>query len=296
MKRILLIAGVCFLLIAGITATAETVTFRCYDGKLTVDRDCEEIDLGRLTIDDFDDFCAFLDQLPQLKRVNMYSTHMRKKNVARLFNAYPGVDFGMTIWFGDHTVTTDQTAFSTLHDGEVPRHTSSDFEVLKYCKNLQALDLGHNQISDLSWLEDMPQLRVLILADNEITDITALGTLKNLEYLEIFSNKITDFTPLQGCESLMDLNICYNRCHDLTPLYAMKQLKRLWYYNYDRSFKDPGQDVTEPLNNALPDTLINSTAICTEGGWRSHPHYDVIFRMFQTDTYMPFEDSAANMD
>lgn len=286
-------AGVMLLMLFGLicscAAGAETVTFKAYDGTLTVEQDCEEIDLKRIRVEDFDAFCDFLDKLPNLKTVKMYETHMRKKNVARLCEAYPEIDFGMTIWFGDHTVTTDQTAFSTLHDGVKERHSSSDFEVLKYCKNMQALDLGHNRVDDLSWLKEMPQLKILILADNEITDISALSELKALEYLEIFSNKITDFTPLQGCESLKDLNICYNRCHDLTPLYEMTQLERLWYYNYDRSFKDPGRDVTEPLQTALPDTLTNSTAICTEGGWRSHPHYDTLFMIFQTNTYTPFE-------
>ena len=95
--------------------------------------------------------------------------------------------------------SADQTAFSTLHgDPSDPVHSENDFSILKYCKNLMALDVGHNIIRDVSFLYDLPKLRVLILACNCITDITPVGSLKDLEYLEIFWNQIGDISPLTG--------------------------------------------------------------------------------------------------
>ena len=42
---------------------------------------------------------------------------------------------------------------------------------------------------------------------------------------------------------------------------------------------------------SLPDTHIDNDSTSTAGGWRVHPHYDVIYRMFRTTVYEPFEDS-----
>ena len=72
------------------------------------------------------------------------------------------------MYVGDHLVRTDVTAFSTQHTYQSKFHTSKTFSVLKYCHNLVALDIGHNEVSDLSFLEDLPQLKVLILAANNI--------------------------------------------------------------------------------------------------------------------------------
>ncbi|MBQ4224266.1 MAG: leucine-rich repeat domain-containing protein, partial [Prevotella sp.] len=44
----------------------------------------------------------------------------------------------------------------------------------RYCTKLKGLDLGHNAITDISFIENMPHLRVLILADNDLTDISPL--------------------------------------------------------------------------------------------------------------------------
>ena len=53
------------------------------------------------------------------------------------------------------------------------------------------------------------------------------------------------------------------------------------------------------LREALPDTQIIFTGQPTENGWRTipktkknHPHYAVIYEMFHTGTYIPFEESA----
>ena len=43
---------------------------------------------------------------------------------------------------------------------------------LQYCTDLIALDLGHNGIDDLSWLEPLQNLQLLILSDNRMKDIT----------------------------------------------------------------------------------------------------------------------------
>ena len=63
--------------------------------------------------------------------------------------------------------------------------TSKDIQVLKYCTDLQALDLGHQRITDLSVIGNyLKDLRILILADNKVSDVSPLANLKHLHYLQ----------------------------------------------------------------------------------------------------------------
>ena len=166
--------------------------------------------------------------------------------------------------------------------------------MLRYCKNLKALDIGHNAVDDLSWLQELPDLRVLIVAINRLTDISPLAGLKKLEYLEIFNNQITDISPLKGLTHLMDLNIGFNRIADFSPLYEMKNLQRLWVHKAEnRNGKGNGisESVVAALTKNLPKCQINFTSMPTLGGWREHPHFYVIKEMFQGSEYIPFSDS-----
>ena len=73
-----------------------------------------------------------------------------------------------------------------IYDYDYVRLTSADIEVLKYCTDLQALDLGHQAITDISVIGDyLTQLRILILVDNKVNDLTPLSKLKHLHYLEL---------------------------------------------------------------------------------------------------------------
>ena len=269
-------------------AQAETVSF----GGVTVDTDAAYVDMGDMVITDWNGFYAFLDSLTDVKKVDMFGTEVKKPKIEEMAARYPEIEFGWTMRIVEHTIRTDQTAFSTLHgDPSDPVHTGDDFSILKYCRNLKALDVGHNIIRDVSFLYDLPKLRVLILACNCITDITPVGSLKDLEYLEIFWNQIDDISPLTNLTHLMDLDIVNNYIRDLTPLHEMKQLKRLWTHHFNMKGMMRPWEPIDALRAALPDTHIDNDSTSTAGGWRVHPHYDVIYRMFRTTVYEPFEDS-----
>ena len=272
-------------------AEQQTVTFL----DVTVPVDCTYVDFGDKAVRDLDALEAFLDQLPQVTQVDMYASQMRLEACDRLAQRYPQISFGWTLFFGDHSVRTDATAFSTLHNNKSPTHSSQELSILKYCKNLQALDVGHNKVDDLSFLYDLPNLKVLILACNAVTDITPLSSLPELEYLELFKNKITDLTPLSGLTRLKDLNICFNKVKDYAPLTGLTQLERLWIYNSD-NYSDTiplPKSVVSMLKDALPDTHIDSTHYSTLGGWREHPRYDVIYKMFSGTEYISFDAEEA---
>ena len=134
---------------------------------------------------------------------------------------------------------------------------------------------------------------MLIVACNHVSDITPVGSLQYLEYAELFKNNITDISALANLPNIIDLNICFNRISDWDPLLGLTTLKRLWIYNSNNySTKDPiNPAITAKLKAALPDTEVDSKHYSTAGTWRKTAHYDVIYQMFKTGTYIPFEDS-----
>lgn len=277
------------LLLVGAVACAETVTVRDF----SADSDSTWIDLGETRLK-MAELTELLDQFPKLEKCDMFATPVTKGNIEMLTERYPEVTFGWTIRIGDHLVRTDQTAFSTLHESnEEVIHHSADFEVLKYCRELKALDLGHNGITDIRFLYDLPELRVLILACNRVSDLTPIASLKNLEYLELFTNRIKDVTPLKGLNRLMDLNLGYNAVEDYSPLYFLHNLERLWIgkasvYAPKKILTDAAMD---ELTRALPNAKISRPSTPTGNGWRKTSHFDVIRTMFAKGEYIPFEDS-----
>ena len=264
--------------------TEETVT-AC---GITVSADATAIDFGEVVVTDIGELVTFLDGMPQLEKVDMYASRLSLTDMDMLFTRYPQITFGWTYRVGDHLVRTDITAFSTLHGSSPdPTHSEREFQWLKFCKGLKAIDVGHNWITDVSFVTNFPELKVLILAVSPITDITPLAELKELEYLELFTNRVTDITPLTGLTNLRDLNLKNNPVTDLTPLFGMTWLERLWVGG-PRMEKVPKEQIGQ-LYEALPDCEIDWDSQPTGGTWREHPHYDTIYRMFRTQVYEPFD-------
>ena len=276
----------------------ETVSL---EGKASFPADAEYIDLGAARVTDWEAFPDFLSRFPNLRKVDMFESPIIRRRANALAERFPQIEFGWTLrivaYDHEHRVRTDATAFSTLHNNKTTEHTDEELSVLRYCKQLRALDIGHNQVTDLSFLYELPELRVLIIACNRVTDLTPVGSLQNLEYLELFKNRVTDLSPLSGLTRLMDLNFCYNKIEDVTPLYGMTSLRRVWcgrsaYYRYgDQKAADLSRETVGKLKEALPTAQIDAQSSSTAGGWREHPHYDVIYRMFKTGEYIPFEES-----
>ena len=246
------------------------------------------LDLYIKNVTSLDELMDYIDCLPNIREVDLYSTKVPEAYLTVFEERHPKIQFNWLLVLANHYhIRTNVTAFSTLKNGSPPLLKSEQFAPLKYLKDLQALDLGHNAITDLSFLYDLPKLKVLILAVNKITDITPIASLKDLEYLELFMNDITDLTPLQGLDKLIDLNLCINDIEDITPLEGLTGLQRLWISRN----KDITDESKERLQASLPNTEINFTARMSTGeGWRgSHPRYKLIRKIFYRRVYFPFE-------
>lgn len=284
MKKLLI--SLLLLMLLG-SAHAEPLTFQ---KTFTADSQAESIDFGDMQVKSIDQLIDYLAQFPNLKKVDMFATRIYPASIDKLAEAFPQVEFGWTMRIGDHWVRTDQTAFSTLHGNASPQHDEDDFRYLKYCRNLLALDIGHNAVKDVSFLYDLPKLKVLILACNLIEDITPVVSLTDLQYLELFKNEINDVSALAACTELLDLNICFNRITDWSVIQGLPKLERLWLYNSNNwTTSDPvPEEVIAALQTALPQCQIDSTSYSTLGGWRDHKRYYVVFNMFKYSEYVPF--------
>ena len=261
---------------------AQTPAEQLCDLNLSQASTYANLDPIRLKERHFENLLQFLNDHPNLTHVDMFDSRLNAEQLDTLAARYPQIQFGWTIRLVDeHYVRTDATAYAINHNRRSPLHSSEDFRQLKYCKDLMALDLGHNKIRDISFMRDLPKLRVIIMANNYIEDISPLADLKNLEYAELFNNYITDFSPLAGLDKLIDLNVCFNEAKDLSPLYKLKALDRLWVYkSYSRKNDQPmPEENVVALQEALPDTFINAHSYSTAGGWRTHERYYVVFNM-----------------
>lgn len=275
----------CLLLLAPLVGAADMVDMY---SNVSVPKDAESVDFGDLSIVNMKRLTDNLKQLPNLKEVRMFGSRLSVQQLEELMAEFPGVQFHTNLAVVRGIRRTDATAHSTMNTPDDKRNPTSAFRSLKYLKNLKYLDVGHNAIDDLSFLYDLPELRILIVADNYITDLTPIASLKHLQYLEVFTNNITDLSPLSGLTELLDLNICYNKIRDVTPLFPLKQLERLWLRDVYLTAEQKAE-----LEAALPDTeIVYEWQGPTAHGWRRHPRYKIIRRIYDSQEYIPFSEAT----
>ena len=251
------------------------------------DQGAEEIDLSGISMESDEPVRALIGDLPFVRTVVMCDCGLSDEQMDALRSEYPGVKFVWVVKIGSRKLRTDAIGFSTKNPSKYTNPNSSDaynqsvktaerlkegdIEALRYCTDLEALDLGHNYLTDrdLAVISGLTKLKILILADNKITDISALTTLKDLEYIELFMNEIPDLSPLTELKNLVDVNVCKVGVTDLSPLYELTSVRRLWY-----ALNPVSREEAKRLADALPDCLCNYTVkSSTDGGWREDPRY-----------------------
>ena len=252
-----------------------------------------DLDAAGIRTVDREKLAKIVDGLPNLKEVRLFDAEMATEDQEWLFDRYyPDIFFGFTIHIGPHTIRTDQTAFSTLHysspkDGD-PRHTSEELFPLRMCTRMNALDLGHNYLTDLNFLNWMPDIEVLIISPNYgLEDIGPVANCKNLVYLECFNTPITDLSPLAGCKKLRDLNLTRDGLvTDISPLFDLPNLERVWWGYMWKFPNEQRKTMREKHKGCFFSTVYDPTS----GGWRHHKHYKELHEFFRTGIYVPFSD------
>ncbi len=239
----------------------------------------EELDFSGIQMASFEEIEQAVRVMPNLKKVIMSDCGFSNEQMDELNRRHEDVMFVWTVYFSVYSLRTDALGFCASdlpqYGYVAPRLRNKDLEPLKYCTELTALDLGHMDYDDLSFLKDMHKLEYLILVDARFTDISVIGQMKNLKYLEIFKNEIHDLSPLLECKNLRHLNVGFVRGFDYTPLTQMTWLERLWY---------PGHTLEDAQRQAIVDALPNTEVYMprydpdgsTGGKWREA---DIYFEM-----------------
>ena len=240
-----------------------------------------ELDLRKSKTRDLTELIELLPCLKNVTRINLADLVIPSSQIEALADQYPEKKFVWRIYFGTWSILTDATAFTTRNsDPPAYRLRSGEAKSLRYCTDLVALDLGHNALDDISFLENMTQLKVLILADNRITDISPIANLVNLEYVELFINPFTDATPLAGLTGLRDLNLCRTGVdgRSVEALSGMTSLERLWISYAGLTAEDEAS-----LTEALPGCQCEfETWGSTGAGWRNSERYTWMREFFDS--------------
>lgn len=258
-----------------------------YDGE-EYDSSITELDLSgkKIEEDGLDAIKEAVSQLPDLEILNLCDCGLPNETLQKLQDELDDVKVVWRIYLGTRwSLRTDQVAFSVLIvHYDYPRMTSQSIEVLKYCTDLRALDLGHQAISDLSVIGDyLPELRLLILADNAISDITPLAKLTHLHYIELFVNRISDISPLRELHELVDVNISYNGgLYDIEPLLHSPMMQRVWLES-----TSVGGNGFALLEQTYPEAkIVRYGSGSVDQGWRwGNARYEQMMDMWFNDYY-----------
>lgn len=239
-----------------------------------------ELDLSGIKITDVSELEARLAALPNLERVIMCDCGLSNETLDGLNQRLENTRIVWRVYFAHWSVRTDATTFSTQqYEPPAYRLVDDEVTVLKYCTDLEMLDLGHNSLTSVEPFADLTNLKVLILADNKISDISSLHKLTKLEYFEMFINRISDISVVKNMPNLTDVNFCWNRIADPSPLYEHEHLERVWMCGAQMS-----PTTKREFMAALPDVEFDlySSYGSTNGSWRKNEHFRKIREGFRT--------------
>lgn len=280
------------------------LTERYRDGELVweldvdgvgITSDVRELDLSGYDLAALDlDMYMLLGLLRNLEKVDMCQCGYSNDEMSALQDAFPEIKIVWEIKLSHWTVRTDAVAFSTMKTCSQTFYLKDEeAKYLKYCTDLVALDLGHNYVTDLSFLQYMPELKILILVDNvkgwengkirRIDDLSMLQYVPKLEYLEFFCDGVKDISFLQYTPNLVDLNISYNPISDATYLFELPKLERLFLEHTKIPYSE-----FERLQETYPDAQLEYYGEGSiDHGWRKHERYYAMRDMFKNNYVHP---------
>lgn len=237
-----------------------------------------ELIFNDMFISDKAQFVQDLTQFYQLQKCEMCNCNYTNEEMEQLCNAFPDTKFVWIVHCAKWSLRTDAVSFSTMFvDYGWGPETSKDFEPLKYCKDLEALDIGHKSCTDISFIKDLKKLKILILAINRITDISPLEELTNVTYLELFLNNIEDLSPLEKLENIEYLNLCHNRnLGEIEPILHFQNMKKLWISNCNLT-----PDEKARIKAAYPNAWLEFDVYeSVQAGWREGKVYNPMRNAF----------------
>ena len=234
------------------------------------------LDLSGIKMDSTEELEAMLPCFYNLTKVDMVNCGLSNAEMDDLNRRNPGTRFIWEVKICGKMFRTDIRYFMPT---KYKIKTLSNMDNLRYCKDIEVVDLGHYGVRDVSFIEDMPKLRCLLLLDCSIRDLYSIAACTSLEFLEIAQTPIREYWLLTNLTNLKDLNLSctpYNfetwkpsGTNDIAMLYQFTKLDRLWF---TRTYMSKAQYAW--IHEVLPDTVVMlEVSGCTNFGWRYSPRY-----------------------
>ena len=236
-------------------------------GEKTIPEDAEEVDISGVQVESVEQAKAYASLFPNIKKLIMSDCGLDNETMAafreEMRDQYKVV---WTVYLGSICkLRTDAVKFMPLTQGDGYFRDWNAVD-LKYCEDLEAIDIGHSRVRKIDWVAYMPHLKYLILADTDVRRLDGIENCKELVWLELQWCAIESYEPLLGCTALEDLNVSRTFA-DPAPISQMTWLKNLWCM-------ERGGGVVYQWSQDLPDTHVVSAGTDSIGyGWRKLPNY-----------------------
>lgn len=239
------------------------------------------LDFNTVNFNGMEDLASAVACFQDPQWVDVATHGFESEEMVQLSERFPNTEFVWTVRIGGHTVRTDIEVFYGRSGGGDRLLRNEDLQAIQYCKNLRAVNLYRNSLSDLSPLAALPKLEVLVISHNKLKSLSDLSGLQNLKYLEAHNNHIQDISALSGLTELRDVNLMFNDIQDFSPLMQLEKLQR-GYLSRNEGLEDGAWK--NELNAALKKAELDFDDSNTRG-WQNHDRYDLLDRIW-TSTHM----------
>ena len=98
-------------------------------------------------------------------------------------------------------------------------------EGMQHCASVMLIDLGDNQITDLTPLAGLKKLQSVTLSKNKIKDVQPLAELTAIQLLDIADNEVESLDAVKKMSNLRSLWLPNNKVKSLQPL---AELPKIW--------------------------------------------------------------------
>ena len=159
---------------------------------------------------------------------------------------------------------TEMESLTTLTSVGTATEKIDDLRGLSYAQNLTRLNMGGNDITDLTPLSGLTKLEYFWFANNKnLTDITPLANLKELKYLDIWRSKVVDISVIRNFKKLERIQA---RATGMSDISAAQYTPK--FYIFELSWNKI-RDLTPILNN--PGVTGKWDVLQVEGNPLSYP-------------------------
>lgn len=110
---------------------------------------------------------------------------------------------------------------------DLGKNEIADVSPLAGLKKLQSITLSNNQIKDIKPLEELTAVQLLDLSGNQVESLEAITKMSNLRSLWMADNKIKSLQPVTQLPKIWSLHVAGNGLTDISPVGSLKWLTNL---------------------------------------------------------------------